>query len=73
MDTLDQLRDALQFPIDAVLLDNMDIPTLNEAVALAQGKVLTEASGGVKLETVAAIAADGCRPDLSRGPYSLAP
>lgn len=59
VDTLDQLRDALQFPIDAVLLDNMDIPTLKEAVALAQGKVLTEASGGVNLETVAAIAQTG--------------
>lgn len=59
VDTLDQLRDALQFPIDAVLLDNMDVPTLKEAVALAQGKVLTEASGGVNLETVAAIAETG--------------
>ncbi|ODS00721.1 nicotinate-nucleotide pyrophosphorylase [Methyloceanibacter methanicus] len=59
VDTLDQLRDALQFPIDAVLLDNMDVPTLREAVALAQGKVLTEASGGVNLETVAAIAETG--------------
>lgn len=59
VDTLDQLREALAFPIDAVLLDNMDVPTLEEAVALADGKVVTEASGGVTLETVGAIARTG--------------
>jgi len=42
-----------------VLLDNMDVATLERAVALASGKVLTEASGGVTLETVAEIAATG--------------
>jgi nicotinate-nucleotide pyrophosphorylase (carboxylating) len=59
VDTLDQLREALTFPIDAVLLDNMDLPTLKEAVALAQGKVLTETSGGVTMETVGEIAKTG--------------
>jgi len=59
VDTLDQLREVLNYPIDAVLLDNMDIPTLKEAVAIADGKVLTEASGGVTLETVAGIAQTG--------------
>ena len=59
VDTLDQLRQALRFPIDVVLLDNMDIATLREAVALAGGKVVTEASGGVSLETVGEIAATG--------------
>ena len=59
VDTLDQLEEALRFPIDAVLLDNMDIPTMKKAVALAKGKVVTEASGGVNLETVADIAATG--------------
>jgi len=59
VDTLQQLEEALRFPIDAVLLDNMDVATLKKAVALANGKVLTEASGGVTLETVAAIAATG--------------
>jgi nicotinate-nucleotide pyrophosphorylase (carboxylating) len=59
VDTLDQLREALTFPIDAVLLDNMDLPTLKEAVALAQGKVLMEASGGVTMETVGEIAKTG--------------
>ena len=52
VDTLPQLEEALRFPIDAVLLDNMDIATLQKAVALVDGRVLTEASGGVNLETV---------------------
>ncbi|HUW72534.1 MAG TPA: carboxylating nicotinate-nucleotide diphosphorylase [Methyloceanibacter sp.] len=59
VDTLQQLDEALRFPIDAVLLDNMGVATLKKAVALAKGKVLTEASGGVSLETVAEIAATG--------------
>ena len=59
VDTLDQLREVLNYPIDAVLLDNMDIPTLTEAVAMADGKVVMEASGGVTLETVAGIARTG--------------
>jgi len=59
VDTLEQLEEALRFPIDAVLLDNMDIATLEKAVRLARGKVLTEASGGVNLETVAEIARTG--------------
>lgn len=59
VDTLEQLEEALRFPVDAVLLDNMDAATLKKAVTLAKGKVLTEASGGVNLETVAEIAAAG--------------
>jgi nicotinate-nucleotide pyrophosphorylase (carboxylating) len=59
VDTLDQVEEALRFPIDALLFDNMDIATLQKAVALARGKVVTEASGGVSLETVADIAATG--------------
>jgi nicotinate-nucleotide pyrophosphorylase (carboxylating) len=59
VDTLDQLDEALHFPIDAVLLDNMDAATLKNAVALVNGRVLTEASGGVSLETVRKIAETG--------------
>ena len=59
VDTLDQLADALQFPIDAVLLDNMDIDTLRQAVKLVAGRAVTEASGGVTLETVREIAKTG--------------
>ena len=59
VETLEQLEEALRFPIDAVLLDNMDVSTLKKAVALAKGKVQTEASGGVNLETVSEIAKTG--------------
>jgi nicotinate-nucleotide pyrophosphorylase (carboxylating) len=59
VDTLDQLKQALDFPIDAVLLDNMDVETLKKAVNLAAGRVLTEASGGVSLENVREIASTG--------------
>jgi nicotinate-nucleotide pyrophosphorylase (carboxylating) len=59
VDTLDQLKEALRFPIDAVLLDNMDVPTLTKAVAMVGGRVTTEASGGVRLETVRKIAETG--------------
>jgi nicotinate-nucleotide pyrophosphorylase (carboxylating) len=59
VDTLQQLEDALRFPIDAVLLDNMDVETLKQAVKLVAGRVTTEASGGVSLETVREIATTG--------------
>jgi nicotinate-nucleotide pyrophosphorylase (carboxylating) len=59
VDTLDQLEEALRFPIDVVLLDNMDAATLKQAVAMVDGRVLTEASGGVNLETVRRIAESG--------------
>jgi nicotinate-nucleotide pyrophosphorylase (carboxylating) len=59
VDTLDQLREALTFKIDAVLLDNMDTATLTRATALVEGRVPVEASGGVTLETVREIALTG--------------
>ena len=60
VDTLDQLREVLDTGIaDAVLLDNMDIPTLTEAVRLAHGRLVLEASGGVTLSSIAKIAATG--------------
>jgi nicotinate-nucleotide pyrophosphorylase (carboxylating) len=59
VDTLAQLEEALSHPIDAVLLDNMTPARLREAVRLVAGRVLTEASGGVDLDTVRAIAETG--------------
>jgi nicotinate-nucleotide pyrophosphorylase (carboxylating) len=59
VDTLDQLEEASSFPIDAVLLDNMDVDTLRRAVKLVAGRVTTEASGGVTLENVREIAETG--------------
>jgi len=57
--TLAELEEALSLDVDRILLDNMDIPTLREAVARAKGKVELEASGGVGLENAAEIAACG--------------
>lgn len=59
VDTLEQLKEALLCPIDAVLLDNMNAVQLQEAVRLVDGRVLTEASGGITLETAGEIAAAG--------------
>jgi nicotinate-nucleotide pyrophosphorylase (carboxylating) len=60
VDTLAQLREVLETGLaDVVLLDNMDTATLTEAVKLAQGRVVLEASGGLTFETIAAIAATG--------------
>jgi nicotinate-nucleotide pyrophosphorylase (carboxylating) len=59
VDTLAQLSEALEEPIDAVLLDNMSPDQLAEAVRMVNGRVLTEASGGVRPETVRAIAVSG--------------
>lgn len=57
VDTLDQLAQALEVGIDAVLLDNMDPPTLRRAVAMVAGRAVTEASGRISPETAAAVAA----------------
>ena len=62
VDTIDQLIEALKHPIDAVLLDNMTSDELRQAVALVGStgqKIITEASGGVNLDTVASIAETG--------------
>lgn len=59
VDTLDQLREALDHGVDAVLLDNMDVPTLTEAVAMVAGRAITEASGRITPATAAKIAATG--------------
>jgi nicotinate-nucleotide pyrophosphorylase (carboxylating) len=55
--TFEQLREALALPIDRILLDNMTIEEIAEAVRIGSGRVPLEASGGVNLDTVAAIAA----------------
>jgi nicotinate-nucleotide pyrophosphorylase (carboxylating) len=59
VDRLEQIEPALAAGATHLLLDNMDAPTLREAVALVAGRVPTEASGGVTLETIRAKAATG--------------
>ncbi|MDQ0332913.1 nicotinate-nucleotide pyrophosphorylase (carboxylating) [Mesorhizobium sp. YL-MeA3-2017] len=59
VDTLDQLDMALAANVDAVLLDNMSVEQLTEAVAMVGGRAITEASGRVTAQTARAIAATG--------------
>ena len=60
VDTLDQLREVLASGLaDVVLLDNMDIATLHEAVKIADGRVVLEVSGGVTLSSIPDIAKTG--------------
>ena len=59
VDSLDQLREALALPIDAVLLDNMPPAQLREAVALVGGRFVTEASGRVDARTIVPVAEAG--------------
>lgn len=59
-DTLEQVRSFLEIGgVDVILLDNMSPAQMSEAVGLCQGRVLLEASGGVTLKTVRAIAETG--------------
>lgn len=59
VDTLEQLAQALETPIDAVLLDNMTPEQLARAVELVGGRVLTEASGTIDAERIVAVARSG--------------
>jgi nicotinate-nucleotide pyrophosphorylase (carboxylating) len=56
---LDELREALALDVDRIMLDNMDLEEMRAAVRMAAGRVPLEASGGVSLERVTAVAATG--------------
>jgi nicotinate-nucleotide pyrophosphorylase (carboxylating) len=59
VDSLEQLEEALAARADIVLLDNMDTPTVEEAVRRTRGRALLEASGGITLERVTELARAG--------------
>ncbi|HEY8604542.1 carboxylating nicotinate-nucleotide diphosphorylase [Tsuneonella suprasediminis] len=59
VDRIDQIEPALAAGATRLLLDNMEPPTLREAVAMVSGRVPTEASGGINLDTIKAKAATG--------------
>ncbi|MER9983859.1 carboxylating nicotinate-nucleotide diphosphorylase, partial [Mesorhizobium sp. M0103] len=59
VDTLDQLEIALAAGVDAILLDNMSVKQLTQAVAMVDGRAITEASGRITPTTAAAVAATG--------------
>ncbi|HEX2722646.1 MAG TPA: carboxylating nicotinate-nucleotide diphosphorylase [Gemmatimonadaceae bacterium] len=58
-DTLEQVRTAVDAGPDIIMLDNMDVGAMREAVGVVDGRAVTEASGGVTLETVRGIAETG--------------
>lgn len=57
--TLEELREALAVGADVIMLDNMDCPTMAEAVKITAGRARLEASGNVTLENIAEVAATG--------------
>jgi nicotinate-nucleotide pyrophosphorylase (carboxylating) len=59
VDTLAQLEEALAIGADAIILDNMTVDQMREAVGLVKGRAITEASGGITLTTAPAIANAG--------------
>lgn len=59
VDSIEQIEEALEAGADRLLLDNMDPPVLRRAVELVAGRVPLEASGGVRLENIRAIAETG--------------
>jgi nicotinate-nucleotide pyrophosphorylase (carboxylating) len=58
-DTLEQVREAIEAGADMILLDNMGLEDMRQAVALSGGRIPLEASGGVRLENIRAIAETG--------------
>jgi nicotinate-nucleotide pyrophosphorylase (carboxylating) len=58
-ETVEQVQEALAAGADIIMLDNMDCMTMRHCVALIEGRALVEASGGVNLDTVRAIAETG--------------
>ncbi|HYF66124.1 MAG TPA: carboxylating nicotinate-nucleotide diphosphorylase, partial [Herpetosiphonaceae bacterium] len=59
VEDLDGVRAALAAGADIIMLDNMDLATMSEAVRIVAGRALVEASGGITIERIAAVAATG--------------
>jgi len=59
VENLSQLQEALEMKVDIIMLDNMDLDTMREAVKIVKSKALIEASGGITLEKVRKIAQTG--------------
>jgi nicotinate-nucleotide pyrophosphorylase (carboxylating) len=59
VETLDQVREAIESGADIIMPDNMSVEMMAEAVKLIDGKALVEASGGIRLEDIPAVAATG--------------
>jgi nicotinate-nucleotide pyrophosphorylase (carboxylating) len=58
-ESLEQVQEALDVGVDIIMFDNMTLEEMKEALALVDGRAMTEASGGINEETIVAIAATG--------------
>lgn len=58
-ESLEQVQEALGCGVQVIMLDNMPVERMREAVQLIAGRALTEASGNITLDTLAAVAATG--------------
>lgn len=59
VESLEELKQALQAGVDIIMLDNMDIDTMRQAVLIVDGQALLEASGGINEKTIIAVAQTG--------------
>ena len=59
VETLEQLREALDAGAHIIMLDNMPVDTMREAMSIVDGRAVVEASGGINLETVRDVAETG--------------
>ena len=59
VETLEQLREALDAGAHIIMLDNMPVETMRQAMGMVNGRALVEASGGINLDTVRAVAETG--------------
>ena len=59
VETIDQARECLECDVDIIMLDNMDLQAMTEAVKMIAGRALVEASGGLSLDTVESVAKTG--------------
>lgn len=72
-DRLAQVQEALSAGVDVIMLDNMPIEEMREAVKIVGGRAQIEASGGIRLETIAAIAETGVDYISTSKPLQSAP
>jgi len=59
VEDMDQVREAISAGADIIMPDNMDVDMMSEAVDLIDGRAIVEASGGIRLEDISAVAATG--------------
>ncbi|MGI6246066.1 MAG: carboxylating nicotinate-nucleotide diphosphorylase [Pseudochelatococcus sp.] len=72
-DRLDQVKEALDAGADVIMLDNMSLPDMAAAVRTCAGRAKLEASGGIRLDTIAAVAETGVDYISTSRPFQSAP